>query len=81
VNDVKIGLSPDVALVLFEWLHRLEDDDTLDRLPGLLRGELAALWQLSGALESTLVEPFKPEYGRLVDEARDRLAVRYEDGE
>lgn len=80
MNDVALTLSPDEALVLFEWLHRLEDEDALDQLPGLLRGERAALWALSGALERTLVEPFKPEYRLLVDEARDRLAVRYEDG-
>lgn len=79
-RTVELRLTPDQALVLFEWLHRLEDDDALDELPGLLRGERAALWALSGALERTLAEPFKPEYRRLVDEARDRLAVHYEDG-
>jgi hypothetical protein len=77
---VRVPLTADEALVLFEWLHRLEDEDALDRLPGLLRGERAALWGLSGALEKALVEPFDPAYRRLVEDARDRLAVRFEDG-
>ena len=77
-RTVELRLTPDDALVLFEWLHRLEDEDSLDSLPGLLAGEKVALWRLSGALERTLVEPFHAEYDRLVAEARDRLAVAYE---
>jgi hypothetical protein len=79
-RTVEVRFTPDEALVLFEWVHRLEDDDYLERLPGLLRGEKAALWALSGALERTLAEPFDPDYARLIAEARDRLAGAYEDG-
>jgi hypothetical protein len=33
-----------------------------------------ALWNLSASLEQKLVQPFQEEYGRLVNEARVRLA-------
>lgn len=46
---VSLELTPDEALVLFDWLHRMEDEDALETL--LLRGEQAALWKLSGAMD------------------------------
>ena len=58
------------ALVLFEILHRWEDEDAdLQLLPG----EQTALWDLSGALERVLVEPFHPGYTEIVQQARERL--------
>jgi hypothetical protein len=57
--------------VLYELLHRWEGADAIDTV--LMPGEQTALWALSGRLESTLVEPFKDNYGELVDHARQRL--------
>ena len=70
--EVRVALSSDEALVLFELLHRWEDTGWYDRAD-LLAGETTALWALSGRLESVLVEPFKEEYGDLVAQARERL--------
>jgi hypothetical protein len=71
VSDVSITLTADEALVLFELLHRWEDVDRID--PDLFPGEQEALWNLSCLLESELVEPFDPQYDRLVNDARARL--------
>lgn len=70
-DDVTVTLTRDEALVLFELLHRWEDDDTVD---GLIEpGEDVALWALSCTLETLLIEPFRPDYLELVAAARTRL--------
>ena len=71
-DGVAIQLSRDEALVLFEWLHRSEDEDRV--IPPEHHGEQVALWNLSALLERALVEPLKQNYRQLVAEARDRLA-------
>lgn len=73
-SDVTITLTSDEALVLFELLHRWEDDDRVSEPEH--RGEQAALWSLSCLLEKVLVEPFDPRYEELVDAARVRLSAR-----
>lgn len=69
MNDpVTITLTRAEALVLFEWLHRLDDE------PGNVDdAEQIALWRLSGALERTLSEPFAPDYRTLLQRARAAL--------
>jgi hypothetical protein len=74
VTEVRVTLTSDEALVLFELLHRWEDSGEIDTV--LMQGEQAALWALSGRLESILVEPFEGNYRELVDQARQRLAER-----
>lgn len=71
--DVTVTLTSDEAFVLFDLLHRWEDDG-ID--PTLQEGEQVALWAISGRLESTLVEPFQEDYGDQVDRARQRLFAR-----
>lgn len=68
--DILLKLSSDDALVIFELLHRWEDNDRID--PGF-PGEQTALWHLSGALERVLTDPFERNYDDLVRAARDRL--------
>ncbi|MCW2703291.1 MAG: hypothetical protein JWQ37_1286 [Blastococcus sp.] len=75
-GQVKVELSSDVALVLFEWIERQADDGWF-RLSDAHSGELGALTVLAGALQSKLVEPFKAEYVEMVEAARQRLADRY----
>jgi hypothetical protein len=69
---VTIRLTADEALVLFEWLHRCEDEDQIS--PPAHQGEQVALWNLSALLERELVEPFEDNYQELLDQARVRLA-------
>jgi hypothetical protein len=71
-HGVAIQLSRDEALVLFEWLHRCEDEDRVS--PPEHHAEQVALWNLSALLERALVEPLRQNYRQLVAQARDRLA-------
>lgn len=66
---VTIELGRAEALVLFELLHRLEDEDVTPED----HAEQVALLRLSGALERTLVEPFRPDYRELLERARSQL--------
>jgi hypothetical protein len=71
-KDVTLRLTADEALVLFDWLHRCEDEDAVVQPEH--DGERTALFNLSALLERELVEPFRRDYRELVDQARTRLA-------
>ena len=73
-NDVTITLTSDEALVLFELLQRWEEADEVT--PPQHQGEQVALWNLSALLERVVSEPSRPDYTRLVEEARARLLPR-----
>lgn len=70
--DVTISLTADEALVLFDLLHRWEDDDRVSAPQHA--SEQVALWNLSALLERELRQPFDPQYNGLVSDARTRLA-------
>jgi len=76
-STVTLQLPRDAALVLFEWIHRLDDDDQLRRT-AVHGGEVVALWSLSGTLEKELTEPFAKDYKDLVAKARDRLVQGFD---
>jgi hypothetical protein len=61
------------ALVLFEMLADFRDQRCLEIHDP---AERLALVRLHGALEGILLEPFKPEYRALVDEARSSLTAQ-----
>lgn len=67
---VELRLTSDEALVLFDVLHRWEDDG---QAPTSDVGEREAFNALSCALETALVEPFDADYDALVRSARARL--------
>ena len=72
-NDVEIRLTPDEALVLFEFLSRSSDSDEW-RVEG--PAEKRALENLGCLLEKQLVEPLHPDYEGLLQAARHRLGDR-----
>lgn len=65
-----LDLSADEALVLFEFLSRWQETGTFDLVD---QAEQRVLWDVLASLEKNLAEPFSPEYGSLVAEARTRL--------
>lgn len=68
----KLELDTDEALVLFEIVSRFSDSGKLSiEFPG----EKRALWNLCCVLEKELVEPFQPDYGKLLDAARISLGT------
>ena len=71
VSDlVELQLTHDEALVLFEYLRRCDDDNSLVFID---QAEERALWNLEGKIEKQLAELFDPRYGELLQAARDRL--------
>lgn len=75
-EDVKITLTRDEALVLFEFLSRCSNDG--DELRIIDQSEQRVLWDIEAMLESTLTEPINnPKYEERI--ARARAAVRDED--
>jgi hypothetical protein len=73
-DPVVVSLTHDEALVLYDWIHRMEDEKRVEALTAH-KGETVALWNLSALLERELVEPFQANYGSLVDDARARLGT------
>jgi hypothetical protein len=69
-EPVRLELTGDEALVLFEFLARFDDDGTLAVQD---QAEVRALWNLHCLLQKQLVEIFHPEYNALLAAARDRL--------
>ena len=64
---VNLELTSSQALVLFEYLSRFSDTDD----PSIVdQSEQRVLWSLCCALESILVEPFRPDYAELLEAAR-----------
>jgi hypothetical protein len=70
---VKIELSKDEALVLFEWLFKQSNADCPIAIDPV---EQFTLNRLLGKLEKELVEPFKPSYLNILNEARKHLSER-----
>jgi hypothetical protein len=69
-DTVRIELSQDQALVLFEFLARF------DAAQGTMPLDSAAqkvLWVVEAALEKILVAPLAKDYDRLLQEARERV--------
>jgi hypothetical protein len=72
LTDMRIDLTEDEALVLFEYLSTRGDGDAL---PVSHASERVALWNLVAALEKTLVPILDPNYKSLLLQAQERLVV------
>ena len=66
-DHVVLRLERHEALVLFEWLAWIESHG---KATFQHPAEEKVLWNIEGQLESSLHEPFLPDYATLVDEAR-----------
>ena len=70
IENVKIELTKDEALVLFEFLARFEESELLQIIDP---AEERALWNIHSLLQKQLVMPFSSEYRSLLKIARNRL--------
>jgi hypothetical protein len=81
-EDVVLTLDREQALVLFDLLQRLTEDEEARLLPLLnSSAEFAVLCAMNNQLEKTLAEPFSEHYEELLKKARAqiiRLTGRYE---
>jgi hypothetical protein len=69
-DPVRLELTRDEALVLFEYLTRTDEEDALTFVD---QAEQRALWNLESLLQKQLRELFDPRYGELLKAARERL--------
>jgi hypothetical protein len=69
-EQITLELTNAEALVLFEWLARV---DSSKLLPFEDQAEQEVLWRVECMLERLLVEPFEPNYAELLAEARRRV--------
>jgi hypothetical protein len=76
-NGMRIELTNDEALVLFEFLMRFKQSDRLEFADV---SEFLVLGAVSAALEDSLVEPFMPHYRSLLQNARQRVAAGWDLG-
>lgn len=61
-QTVTFELGQDEALILFEWLSRMEDPDDLNDLSPFEQAALGMRWNVESLLEKELHEPFAPDY-------------------
>jgi hypothetical protein len=73
-DDVTITLSQNEALVLYEWLVRV--DEGLG-IPIEHPSELRVLWRLEGKLEKQIDSLFSDEYLAVLESARDEITRLY----
>jgi hypothetical protein len=69
-QSVRLALTADEALVLFELVSRFGDSDQLTIAD---QAEATILWKLCGQLEALLTQPFSPKYSELLSGARQRV--------
>jgi hypothetical protein len=66
LEKIKIELTRQEALVLFEYLHRCDDEG---KYVFADQAEQRVLWDLECVMQKQLVEVFDPQYGALVKNA------------
>jgi len=69
-ESIKLEITKDEALVLFEILSRYSDTDILSIE---YQAEQRALWNLACVFEKTISEAFDPDYKKVLETARNRL--------
>ncbi len=69
-KTIRIELTGDAALVLFEYLTRIDSGDAA-KAPH--EAEERVLWFLEGQLERALTEPLDPNYRELLAKAQRRV--------
>ena len=79
-EKVKIELSKEEAIVLFEYLARVNENDALDKTFEH-KAEQRVIWNLEATFEKVLAEPFKSDYKKIVDDAKKAIMANIEDDE
>jgi len=74
-NEVKISLTKQEAIILFELLSRYSDSDKDNELQVLDNAERNSLWRLHGYFEKELSEPFLPNYLDILKAAKASLTT------
>ncbi len=70
MTDVNITLTRAEAVVLFEWLSKI---DAMESPPFGDPSEQTVVWRAHGQLESLLKEPFASNYAEVLRQARQEV--------
>jgi hypothetical protein len=70
-TNLNLTVTKDEALVLFEFLARFNQAEHPEIFED--QAEQKTLWILEGQLEKQLVEPFRPNYQDIINEARNQI--------
>ncbi|MBI3560325.1 MAG: hypothetical protein HY080_01215 [Gammaproteobacteria bacterium] len=70
-DSITVTLSKDEALILFDWISRLNETDHPEVFAD--NAEKLVLFNLEALLEKMLVEPFDANYAQIVADARERI--------
>lgn len=70
MEDLKLELSREAAVVLYEWLARFNETG---KSAFANQAEQRVLWDLESVLESGLAEPFSPDYATILASARQAV--------
>lgn len=70
-EEIKISLNKSQALVLFEFVSRLNETEHKDLF--LDQAEEKMIWLIEGQLQKILIEPFMANYKAIIDEARNEI--------
>jgi hypothetical protein len=73
-KQVTVDLTPAEALVLFEWLARVDSSHELSFEDP---SEQQVLWILEGKLERLLAEPLAANYRELLTAAREKVRAAH----
>lgn len=77
-EKVKVELSKDEAIVLFEYLARMNESDALDKTFED-KAEQRVIWNLEAITEGILVEHFRSDYKKIVEDGRKAIMLNIED--
>ena len=69
-KKIQINLSKDEAIILFDFLSRFSNDNTLEIVN---QSETRVLWNLLCDLEKILKEPFLENYKEILEKAREKV--------
>jgi hypothetical protein len=75
-NKIYIELTKEEAIVLFEFLCRINENENLNTFDDL--AEQRVLWDIECILEKQLSEPFRADYQEIVKEAREAVRDKKE---
>ena len=65
-GSVNLKLTKAEALVLFDWLHRIDAEASSSQLGQIDQAEQRVLWDFTACLERVLPELFRPDYGDVI---------------
>lgn len=68
---IQIDLKTEEALVLFEFLSRIDKSENIDLFED--QAEQRVLWDIIAILEKQLSEPLLEDYKKRLDTAREKI--------